>query len=125
MSKGDRLCNRVEPFATLFLALGIVLANTGPCLPASLHTAVHKACPYMVIVGSILNEDVLPPPFPILVRYLRVSMLLVLVHVLIYKYVLHRQSSCRMTIILGGCTVFREVQGGGGGGGAARREIMV
>ena len=61
MGKVDRLCNRVVPFAVLFWALGIVLANTantGLCPPARHHsTAVHKACPYMVIVGSILNED--------------------------------------------------------------------
>ena len=51
MSKVDRLINIFKPFAALFWALGIV----------------QKACPYMVIVGSILNEDVLPPPpLPIL-----------------------------------------------------------
>ena len=62
----DRLRNRIEPFAVLFWALSIVLANTmqWTCPPAWHHsTAVHKACPYMVTVGSILNEDELPPPF--------------------------------------------------------------
>ena len=35
---------------------------TWPCPPARHHfTAVHKACPNMVIVGSILNEEALPP----------------------------------------------------------------
>ena len=45
-------------------ALGIVFANTWPCPPARHHStaAVHIACPYMGMVGSILNED--PPPFP-------------------------------------------------------------
>ena len=67
MDKVDRLCNRVEPFAVLFRALGIVCTCqhlTLPAGPASLN-AVQKACPYMVIVGSILNEDAyrLPPPF--------------------------------------------------------------
>ena len=33
MGKVDRLRNRFEPFAALFLALGIVLANGGPCPP--------------------------------------------------------------------------------------------
>ena len=57
---------RVEPFAALFWALGVVvLANTWPCPPARHHSiAVHKACPYMVIIGSILKENALPPsPF--------------------------------------------------------------
>ena len=54
MGKVDRLRNRVEHFASLFWALGIELANTW---------SVQKACPYMVIVGSILSEDALPPPF--------------------------------------------------------------
>ena len=63
MGKVDRLRNKVEPFAALFWALGIVL---DPCPPARHHSAaVHKACPYMVIIGSILYEDALPPPlFP-------------------------------------------------------------
>ena len=41
-----RLRSRIEPFAVLFWALGIELANT-------LHhsTAVHKSGPYMVLVG--------------------------------------------------------------------------
>ena len=70
MSKVDRLRNRVEPFAALFWALGINLANTWPCPPARQNsTAVHKACPYMVIVGSILSEDALPPPL-FLSRYI-------------------------------------------------------
>ena len=53
MCKVDRRRNRVEPFAALFWALGIVLANTLPsCPPAQHHyTTVHKACPYIVIVG--------------------------------------------------------------------------
>ena len=37
MVKVDRLCNRVEPFAALFSAFGIVLATTWPCLPARNH----------------------------------------------------------------------------------------
>ena len=52
----DRLRNKVEPFAALFWALGIVL---DPCPPARHHSAaVHKACTYMVIIGSILYVDV-------------------------------------------------------------------
>ena len=44
MGKLDRLRNRVEPFAALFWALGIVFANTWPCLPVRYHsTAVHKS----------------------------------------------------------------------------------
>ena len=64
---------RVENLATLFWALGIIFVNTWPCPPAQHHsTAVHKACPYMVMlpgtsvrrwrVGSILNKDALTPP---------------------------------------------------------------
>ena len=65
MGKVNRLHNRVELFAKLFRALGIVLANTWPCTPAQHHsTAVHKAGPYMVIVGSIFKEDAPAiPPF--------------------------------------------------------------
>ena len=63
MGKVDRLRIRVEPFAALFWALGIDLANTLPCPPARHRsTAVYNACPYMVIVGSILNKDALAPP---------------------------------------------------------------
>ena len=63
MGKVDRRPNKVEPFVTLFCALVIVLANTWPCPPVRhLSTALHKACPYMVIVGSILRVDALPPP---------------------------------------------------------------
>ena len=36
-------------------------------------TALHKACPYMVIVGSILNEDAPAPPL----SYLGTSMLFI------------------------------------------------
>ena len=63
MRKSGLSLYRVEPLAVLFWALGILLSNTWPCPPAQHHsTAEHKACPYMVIVGSILNEGSLPPP---------------------------------------------------------------
>ena len=68
MGKVDRLRNRVEPF--LFWALGILLANTWLCPTAQHHsTAGHKACPTIVIVGSILSKDALPPPL-FLSRYI-------------------------------------------------------
>ena len=71
MGKVDRLRNRVNPFTALFWALGNVLTNIGPCPPGRCHsTAVHKACPYMVIIGSILNEDALPPPLSRYIIYL-------------------------------------------------------
>ena len=39
--------------------LSACTTNTWPCLLAWHHcTAVHQACPYMFITGSILNEDV-------------------------------------------------------------------
>ena len=42
MGKVDRLRNWCEPFAALFWAVGIVLANTWPCTPAQHHsTAMH------------------------------------------------------------------------------------
>ena len=61
--------NRVDPFAALCWALGIVLANTWPC-PLDRHnsTAEQAAWPYKVLLGLILNEDALPPP-PFLSRY--------------------------------------------------------
>ena len=63
MRKSGLSLYRVEPLAVLFWALGILLSNTYPCPPAQHHsTAEHKACPYMVIVGSILNKGSLPPP---------------------------------------------------------------
>ena len=61
MDNVDRLLNMIEPFAVLYWALGIVLVKTWP-YPPSHPTAVHKACPNMVIVGSILNKDALAPP---------------------------------------------------------------
>ena len=59
--------NNVDPRYCTVKHSMYVLANTWPCPPAQYHsTAVHKACPYMVIllvqwwrVGSILNEDAL------------------------------------------------------------------
>ena len=66
MRKMDHTCNKVEPFAALFWAFGIVLGNIWPCPPPARHhsTAVHKACSFMVRVGSILKEDALSfPPF--------------------------------------------------------------
>ena len=43
---------------------------TLPAAPARYHcTAVHKACPYVVRVDSILSEDALPPPL-FLFRYI-------------------------------------------------------
>ena len=67
MGKLTRRRNRVEPFVALFWALDIVQYLKTPD-PARRHhsTAVHKACPHMVKVGSILNKDALPPPtFPL------------------------------------------------------------
>ena len=65
MGKLDRRRNRVEPFVALFWALDIVQYLKTPD-PARRHhsTAVHKACPHMVKVGSILNKDALPPGPP-------------------------------------------------------------
>ena len=68
MGKVDCLFDRVETIAALLWALGIVLASILPCPPARHHsTAVQKACPFMVLVVSILNKDAPtpPPPFPI------------------------------------------------------------
>ena len=64
MGKVDRLRNRLKPFAALFWALGIGLANTWPCprQPGITPQPYTKACPYFVIDGSILNDDTLPPP---------------------------------------------------------------
>ena len=68
MGKVDCLSNKVEPYAALFWALGIVLANTWPCPPAwHYSTDAQAAWPYKDMFGSILKEDKLtpPPPFPI------------------------------------------------------------
>ena len=74
MGKADPLRNRVEPFAALLWALGIVHCTqystcqylTLPAGPASLHSRTQSmTLLYMVIVGSILSEDVLAPPLPI------------------------------------------------------------
>ena len=72
MGKVDHLCNRVEPFTFLFWALGNVQYTsqhwTLPAGPVSLHCST-QSIPlyghswYMVIVGSILNEDTPAPPF--------------------------------------------------------------
>ena len=87
MGKGDRLRNRVEPFAALFLALGIVLylANALPCSLAWHHsTAVHKACPYISVAepklfnfgsssasGSHFFRILAPAPAPALYCHLK------------------------------------------------------
>ena len=42
----DRLCNRVEPFAALFWTRGIVLTNTLPAGPASLHRRTQSMSRY-------------------------------------------------------------------------------
>ena len=68
MDQVDCLRNRVEPFPALFWALGTVLylpipnpaRRTGITPPMYM----YKACPYMVIVGSSLIDDALPPPPP-------------------------------------------------------------
>ena len=85
MGKVDRLRNTVEPFAALFWALGIVCTCqhlTLPAGPASLN-AVQKACPYMVIVGSILKVDAKTRRLPPLFYLGYLSMLIVMVVVLL------------------------------------------
>ena len=68
MGKVNRLFNRVEPFADLFWAISALYLPTPD--PARHHsTAVHKACPYIVIVVSILNKDSLAPLPLFLSRY--------------------------------------------------------
>ena len=59
MGKVDRLRNRVDIFAVLFWALGIICTCQHLTLPAG-PASLHKVCPYMVIVGSILKEDAVP-----------------------------------------------------------------
>ena len=63
MGKVDRLRNKVEPFADLFWALVIVLANTGPCPPAR-HDHI-RTC----LVQYSTNTCYPPPPHPFLFRY--------------------------------------------------------
>ena len=58
MGKVDRLRNRVEPFAFMFWALGILLTYQHLTLPTGPGITPHKACPFVFIVGP-------PPPFPI------------------------------------------------------------
>ena len=83
MDKVDHLSNRVEPTVCMlpcFWALSIVLANTWSCPPARHHsTAIQKACPCMVRVGSILNEDA-PAPSP----FFYISMLFNYDHTVVY-----------------------------------------
>ena len=59
MGKVDRLRNRVEPFVALFMGYRHCTCCmhhlTLPADPASFH-----ACPYLVIVSSIRNEDAWP-----------------------------------------------------------------
>ena len=63
MGKVDCLCNSVEPFAFLFWAADILLANTLTCLSAWHHsTAVHKACPYMAQLFPFSTKTRLLPP---------------------------------------------------------------
>ena len=63
MGKVDRLHNRVELLAALFLALGIVLANSpNPARRPSIPPPPDTIMSLYGDIGSILNEDVLPPP---------------------------------------------------------------
>ena len=67
MGKVDRLRNKVDHFAALFWALGIVLANPGPWPPGRHHsTAVHKAFPYMVNGHGWFHSQRRPLPFSFL-----------------------------------------------------------
>ena len=63
MSKVDRLRNRVEPFAALFWALDIVLANTWPCPPASLHRRTQSMSLHGHSFSIIFEDAWSPPPF--------------------------------------------------------------
>ena len=66
MGKVACLSKIVEHFAALFLAPSTVC--TYP--PAQNYsTAIHKACPYMVICWFNSQRDALAPPFPIYVLY--------------------------------------------------------
>ena len=56
MDKVDCLRDRVEPFAVLFWAPSNVYLPIPDCARQP-DITLHKACPYMVIVGSFLNED--------------------------------------------------------------------
>ena len=60
MGKVNCLRNRFEPLAALLWALGIVQHLTLPAGLSLLHRHTQSMA-YMVIVGSILNKDVLPP----------------------------------------------------------------
>ena len=58
MGNVDRLRSRVEPFICPVLGAWHFFSQL--CPPARHHsTALNKACPYMVIAGSILNDDTL------------------------------------------------------------------
>ena len=72
MGKVDRLRNRVQPFCCTVLGsrhLRVYVPLPDPARRSGITppTAAAKACPYMVIVGSILNEDASPPPSPVYV----------------------------------------------------------
>ena len=72
MGKVDRLHNRVERFAALLWVMGIVQCTPDRARRASitpLPYTNYKACPFMVLVGSILNQDALAPPPLFLSRY--------------------------------------------------------
>ena len=59
MGKNVRLRNTVE----LNLLLPLPTPDPVPAVPASLHRRTQSMALYcMVLVGSILNEDVCPPP---------------------------------------------------------------
>ena len=71
MGKVDRLRNRVEPFAALFWALGIVLANTWSC-PSAGQALLRRRTQSMTLYGhrwfNSQRERVGPPPL-FLTRY--------------------------------------------------------
>ena len=69
MGKVNRLRHRVEPFAAVFGSWQCTRQHTvDPARRPSITPppCIHKACPYMVIVGSILYKDALAQSrFPI------------------------------------------------------------
>ena len=68
MGKVNRLCNRVEPFAALFWALGNVQYSTCqhltlPAGPASLHRSTQSMSLYGLSLGQFSAKTRCPLPF--------------------------------------------------------------
>ena len=92
MGNVDRLRNKVKPFTALFWTLGIVLYLSTPDPARRPGITLPPYTNHVMLpvrwwrVGSILNQDALPPPpFPIQICYLSILLPVESIYCIIYR----------------------------------------